>query len=84
MSAKYYLWWATVVILLCGWGYLVYALMKGSGEDFTFWLLILATAIVTASHWLNRVGTDSELEELILQAKKAEIRAKIIKTQSGR
>ncbi|MEP0203590.1 MAG: hypothetical protein ABJ084_05015 [Halioglobus sp.] len=84
MSAKYYLWWATTVILACGWGYLAYALMKGAGEDFTFWLLILATAIVTTSHWLNRIGTDSELEELILQSKKAEVRAQIIKTQSGR
>ena len=77
-------WWAASVALLGMWGFLVYSLNKG-GDDPSYWLAIVATAILTTSHWLNRPGAaDTELKDLKIEAKKAALRSEIASHQKDR
>ena len=83
MDIRQGFWWAASLLLLGFWGVFVYTLNTDADEP-SFWLFIVAAAIVTTSHWLNRPGAaDTELEELTMEAKKARLRSEITGLQQG-
>ena len=83
MDKRQVLWWAASLTLLGWWGYAVFAVFnEGAADEPVFWLFVVAAAIVTTSHWLNRPGAaDTELEELTMEAKKARLRSEIASHQ---
>ena len=83
MDIRQGFWWAASLPLLGLWGGGVSSLNEAE-YGLVFWLVVVATAIVTTSHWLNRPGAaDTELEELTMEAKKARLRSEITGLQQG-
>ena len=84
MDIRQGFWWAASLAILAFWVVWVVAVIDGSVyADPAFWLVLVAiTAILTASHWLNRPSAaDTELKELTMEAKKARLRSEIASHQ---
>ena len=72
-------WWAAWLALLGLWGFVVYGLWLTGA---VVWVVVVATAFATASHWLNRPRAgDTELQELTMEAKEARLRSEIVSHQ---